>query len=89
MHEVHALAIGVAALELGAGRAHKGEAIDHAVGVVCLRKRGDAVERGEPLAEIHARSAASGAIAAERVAAAYVLAAEPPRPRPIVLESVG
>ena len=32
------------------------DAIDHAVGVVCLRKRGDAVEEGEPLAEIHART---------------------------------
>ena len=36
-----------AALHLGAGRRTKEDAIDHAVGVVCLRKRGDLVERGD------------------------------------------
>ncbi|MDX6401851.1 MAG: pyrimidine-nucleoside phosphorylase, partial [Gaiellaceae bacterium] len=50
-----ALPIGLAALHLGAGRRAKEDAIDHAVGVVCLKKRGDAVDEGEPLAEIHAR----------------------------------
>ena len=49
-----ALPIGLAALHLGAGRREKDDAIDHAVGVVCRKKRGDAVEEGEPLAEIHA-----------------------------------
>ena len=38
--------VGRAALHLGAGRADEGDAIDHAVGVVCLRKRGDAVAAG-------------------------------------------
>jgi pyrimidine-nucleoside phosphorylase len=36
-----AIRIGVAALHLGAGRAAKEDEIDHAVGVVCLQKRGD------------------------------------------------
>ena len=36
-----ALAIGVAALELGAGRRTKDDDIDHAVGVVCHVKRGE------------------------------------------------
>ena len=49
-----ALPVGNAALDLGAGRREKDDAVDHAVGVVCLKKRGDAVEEGEPLAEIHA-----------------------------------
>ena len=49
-----AIRVGVAALQLGAGRRTKEDAIDHAVGVVCLRKRGDAVGAGEPLAEVHA-----------------------------------
>ena len=46
---------GLAALHLGAGRVRKEDAIDHAVGVVCLAKRGDRVEPGSPLAEVHAR----------------------------------
>src|SRR5207248_5269526 len=52
---VGATAVGLAALRLGAGRRTKDDAIDHAVGIRCLRKRGAAVERGEPLAEVHAR----------------------------------
>ena len=41
-----ATAIATAALHLGAGRRTKEEAIDHAVGVVCLRKQGDRSSSG-------------------------------------------
>ncbi len=84
-----AIRIGVAALHLGAGRRAKEDEIDHAVGIVCLKKRGDAVEAAEPLAEIHARGKTAGSEAAEQVAAAYELGDEPPRPRSIVLDVVG
>ena len=57
-------------LHLGAGRQDKDDAVDHAVGVVCLKKRGDAVEAGEPLAEIHARDEATADEAAADVLAA-------------------
>ena len=83
---LHALPVGIAALELGAGRVRKDDAIDHAVGIVCLRKRGEAVERNEPLAEIHARDDAAADAAADAVLAAYELGPEPPEPRPIVLD---
>jgi thymidine phosphorylase len=43
-------------MRLGAGRPGKGARIDHAVGVVVHRKRGDAVEQGQPLATVHARA---------------------------------
>ena len=52
---VGALAVGHAALELGAGRRTKADPVDHAVGIVCFAKRGDAVRAGDDLAEIHAR----------------------------------
>jgi pyrimidine-nucleoside phosphorylase len=84
-----ALPVGLAALHLGAGRREKGDAVDHAVGVVCRRKRGDAVEAGEPLVEIHARDDGAAADAAGHVLAAYELGDEPPRPRPIVLDTLG
>ena len=41
-----ALAIGRAAMTLGAGRARKQDPVDHAVGVVLVRKVGDRVEQG-------------------------------------------
>src|SRR6185437_5637803 len=84
-----ALPVGVAALHLGAGRREKADAIDHAVGVVCRKKRGDAVEEGEPLAEIHAGTEQAAAEAAAEVLAAYELADEPPSPRAIVLDTLG
>jgi pyrimidine-nucleoside phosphorylase len=84
-----AIQIGVAALELGAGRRAKEDDIDHAVGVLCLKKRGDAVESGEPLAEIHARDEAAASEAAGHVLAAYELAGEAPRSRPIILDVLG
>jgi pyrimidine-nucleoside phosphorylase len=84
-----ALRVGLAALHLGAGRREKDDPVDHSVGVVCLKKRGDEVEAGEPLAEIHAQDEPSADEAADDVLAAYVLADEPPRSRSIVLDTIG
>jgi pyrimidine-nucleoside phosphorylase len=81
-----AVRVGVAALHLGAGRRTKTDVIDHAVGVVCIKKRGDAVERGEPLAEIHAHDEAGATTAEAEVLAAYEFADEAPPERAIVLE---
>jgi pyrimidine-nucleoside phosphorylase len=81
-----AIAIGNAALHLGAGRQTKADEIDHAVGVVCRAKRGDEVAAGQVLAEVHAREAAAADAAAEEVLAAYELGPEPPSERRILLE---
>jgi pyrimidine-nucleoside phosphorylase len=81
-----AIAVGVAALHLGAGRATKDASIDHAVGVRCLKKRGDTVAAGEPLAEVHARDERSATDAAAAVTAAYAIGDEPPAERPLLLE---
>jgi pyrimidine-nucleoside phosphorylase len=83
-----AIAIGRAALHLGAGRRTKEDDVDHAVGIVCLAKRGDHVEQGSPLAEVHARSEESARVAVDEVLAAYELADEEPPTRPIVLETL-
>jgi pyrimidine-nucleoside phosphorylase len=83
-----AIAVGVAALHLGAGRRAKGDVIDAAVGVVCHVKRGARVEAGDLLAEVHARDESSGAEAVEAVLAAYELGDEPPREHDILLDVV-
>jgi len=84
-----ALPVGLAALDLGAGRRTKDDPVDHTVGIVCTKKRGDAVDEGEPLAEVHARDDASAETAAAAVLTAYAVADEPPRPRGIVLDTLG
>jgi pyrimidine-nucleoside phosphorylase len=81
-----AIRVGLAALHLGAGRRTKEDPIDHAVGVVCLKKRGDWIEAGEPLAQIHGRDESSSEQAAAEVLAAYGLADEAPLERRIVLD---
>ncbi len=48
--------VGVASMELGAGRARIDDAIDHAAGIVLAHKTGDHVRRGELLATLHASS---------------------------------
>ena len=86
--DVGALAVGVAALELGAGRRTKEDAIDPAVGVLCFAKRGDAVLAGDDLAEVHAQDEAAAEIAADAILAAYTIADEAPAARGIVLEVI-
>jgi len=88
VREVGAIDIGMAALRLGAGRQTKDDTIDHAVGILCLKKRGDAVAAGEILAEVHARDDASAQRAEAEVLAAYELGDEAPPARPIVLETI-
>ena len=83
-----AIAIGHAALHLGAGRRTKEDPIDTSVGIVCRKKRGDEVVLGDVLAEVHAADDASAEEAAAEVTAAYELADEPSRDRPIVLDTI-
>jgi pyrimidine-nucleoside phosphorylase len=83
-----ALPIGVAALELGGGRRTKDEPIDHAVGVVCSAKRGQTVEAGQVLADVHARDDESAARAVQAVAAAYEIGDDAPPVQGILLDVV-
>jgi pyrimidine-nucleoside phosphorylase len=83
-----AVAVGIAAVHLGAGRRTKEDSIDHAVGVVCRVKRGGRVEESDVLAEVHARDEASGVAAVEAVLAAYELGDEPPQEHGILLDVV-
>ena len=54
MLSCNAGAIGNAATLLGAGRATKDAAIDHTAGIVLLKKPGDAVVKGEAVAQLYA-----------------------------------
>ena len=52
--QVQARVIGEAAVALGAGRARKGDPIDHAVGFVIHHKVGERLVKGQPLYTVHA-----------------------------------
>ena len=83
-----ALAVGTAAMRLGAGRMTKDDTIDHAVGIVCLRKRGDRVKSGDVLAEVHARDDRAADAVVNEVREAYELVEEAPATRGVVLETL-
>jgi len=91
VQRVDALAIGLLARDLGAGRATKDAIIDPAVGVVVHRKAGDRVRRGEALATLHLARSNDGdienAIAACR--AAYTIGPDAPMPRPLIHAVIG
>src|SRR5256885_2001019 len=48
--------VGLAAVELGAGRARKEDRVDPAAGLLLRQRRGDEVRAGETLAELHRAS---------------------------------
>jgi pyrimidine-nucleoside phosphorylase len=87
VRKLRAREIAAVAMALGAGRERKEDPVDHAVGVVCLAKRGDRVVRGEPLAEIHARDEAAADAAEAALLAAYEIG-DAPEPRPLVLDVI-
>jgi pyrimidine-nucleoside phosphorylase len=64
--------IGRAIIELGGGRQQVDDVVDPAVGFVITTKPGDAVRAGEPIASVHARTAAD----AERAAVSLLQAIE-------------
>ena len=88
VNRLSALTIGIASLELGGGRRTKDDDIDHAVGVVCSAKRGQTVEAGQVLADVHARDEWSAEAATAAVLAAYEIGDEPPPVQGILIDVV-
>jgi len=86
-----ALAVGVAAWRLGAGRARKEDAVSHTAGVLCLVKPGDYVRAGQAVLELRADDPARFGPAIEALDAADVITigSEPPPEVPLVLDDVG
>jgi pyrimidine-nucleoside phosphorylase len=87
VRQLRAREVAAVAMSLGAGRERKEDPVDHAVGVVCLAKRGEPVDRGAPLAEIHARDETAAEVAEQALLAAYEIG-EQPDPRPLILEVI-
>jgi len=80
---VDAAQVGMTSVELGAGRAKKGDPIDYAVGLIVHHKVGDAVNTGEPLFTIHANDEAKIAAAEERLTEAVEWSDKVVKPLPL------
>jgi len=87
---IDARAIGHIVVGLGGGRRRAEDSIDTAVGVADVRDVGERVGADQPLAIIHARSAAAAEGAATRLRGAVTIADVPPAsPGPPVLRRMG
>jgi len=81
-------ALGLAVVRLGGGRTVETDMIDPAVGLSDVVRLGERVEKGAPLARVHA-AREDQADAAARVVQAAITLGEAARPGPLVRERVG
>ena len=79
-----ALAVGIAAWRLGAGRARKEDAVQAGAGVRLLVEVGEEVEAGQPLLELHTDTPAAVAGARAALSSGLVVSEEPAE-RPLLL----
>jgi thymidine phosphorylase len=85
-----ALAVGIAAWRLGAGRARKEDDVSASAGIICLAKPGDRVQAGQPLLELRAdEQERFGPALAALEGAVAVSDQGPPPPVSPVIEQVG
>jgi pyrimidine-nucleoside phosphorylase len=89
IENIHAQEVALTAMELGACRAAKGDAIDHSVGVVVHRKIGDRVERGDSLFTVHANSEDQRDVAVKRLVQAFSFCDEEVEPLPHLYQALG
>ncbi len=80
--------VGVAALELGAGRRKKEDDIDPAVGLVFRKKRGDEVVAGEPILDIHYNDSTNLAECVRRLRSAIQLGDGPAYQQPLIHDRI-
>jgi pyrimidine-nucleoside phosphorylase len=83
-----ALAIGFASILIGAGRATTDDVIDPKAGIMLLKKTGDRVAKDEALATIMTDRAGTASDAQERVARAFTITPEAPKPPILIHEMI-
>ena len=83
LSRIHARLVGETAVVLGAGRTHKSDPIDHAVGIMVHHKVGDYVRVGDALFSVHARTKAQVEAARESLCVALGWSDTPVTPLPL------
>ncbi|MBB3946807.1 thymidine phosphorylase [Rhizobium skierniewicense] len=81
--------LGMVVVELGGGRRHPGDAIDHRVGVSAILPLGTRVEKDQPIAMVHASTQEDARRAGATVLGAYAISQEPVSAMPIISGRVG
>ncbi|MBX4899369.1 thymidine phosphorylase [Rhizobium bangladeshense] len=76
--------IGISVIDLGGGRRHPADRIDHRVGFSGLLPLGTRVNAGDPIAVVHAADEAAAEEAAAALAAHYRIADDKPELAPVI-----
>jgi thymidine phosphorylase len=88
LSRLDAMAVGLAAWRLGAGRARKEDPVSAAAGVICHAKEGEAVTAGQPLIELRTDEPERFAGAKESLEGGFDISTDPPEPKPLVIDRV-
>ncbi|MCI6640183.1 MAG: pyrimidine-nucleoside phosphorylase [Pygmaiobacter massiliensis] len=80
--------IGIAAVQLGAGREKKEDAVDFSAGIVLCKKAGDWVHKGDTLAWLYTSSEEKALAARQTFLSALTFGDTPPAAMPLVLAKV-
>jgi len=88
VEHVDALAVGLAAWRLGAGRARKEDPVQAGAGVELHARPGDPVRRGEPVMTLHTDTSERFARAREALEGGWRISASAPDVRSVVLDRI-
>ena len=81
-------ALGLAVVALGGGRQVESDLVDPAVGLSDMVRLGDWIDRGQPLARVHAARESQAEAAVRAVRGAITLSDTRPPPQPLVIERI-
>lgn len=82
-------ALGLVVVDMGGGRRQTSDTIDHSVGFDRILSLGTAIEKGQPIARVHAMSREQADRAKQALLASYRIEANPPASSPVIIERIG
>ncbi|QLL10030.1 thymidine phosphorylase [Mycobacterium vicinigordonae] len=88
MGDIDAMAVGLTAWRLGAGRSRPGARVQHGAGVRIHRRPGEPVAAGDALFTLYTDTPERFGPALAELDGAYRVADEPPAPRPLIIDRI-
>ncbi|BAV40489.1 MULTISPECIES: thymidine phosphorylase [Mycobacterium ulcerans group] len=88
MGDIDAMAVGLAAWRLGAGRSRPGARVQHGAGIRIHRRPGEPVAAGEPLFTLYTDTPERFGAAVAELAAGFSVADSAPTTRPLIIDRI-
>ena len=88
MGDIDAMAVGLAAWRLGAGRSRPGELVQPGAGIAIHRRPGQPVAPGEPLFTLYTDTPKRFESAMAELAAGWSIVDKPPARRPLIIDRI-